>query len=38
MKSEEVLDRNLYEQVKAAIDAVNEKAPDKLKHMRFTDL
>lgn len=38
MKLEEVLNEELYKQVKAAIDAVNEKEPDKLKHVRFTDL
>jgi Phage minor structural protein GP20 len=38
MKLEEVLSKELYEQVKAAIDAVNVKEQDKLKHVRFTDL
>lgn len=38
MKLEEVLSKELYEQVKAAIDAVNAKEQDKLKHVRFTDL
>lgn len=38
MKLEDVLSKELFEQVKAAIDAVNEKEPDKLKHVRFTDL
>ncbi len=38
MKLDEVLSKELYAQVKAAIDAVNAKEPDKLKHVRFTDL
>lgn len=38
MKLEELMDEELYKQVKAAIDAVNEKEPDKLKHVRFADL
>lgn len=38
MKLEEVLSKELFEQVKVAIDAVNAKETDKLKHVRFTDL
>lgn len=38
MKLEEILDEELYKQVKVAIDKVNEKEPDKLKHVRFADL
>lgn len=38
MKLEELLEKELYAQVKAAIDAVNEKEPDKLKHVRYADL
>ncbi|GFI47795.1 hypothetical protein IMSAGC019_03121 [Lachnospiraceae bacterium] len=38
MKLEELLSKELYEQVKAAIDAANEKEPDKLKHIRYADL
>ena len=38
MKLEELLEKELYEQVKAAIDAANAKEPDKLKHIRYADL
>lgn len=38
MKLEELLEKELYAQVKAAIDAVNAKEPDKLKHIRYADL
>lgn len=38
MKLEELLSKELFEQVKAAIDAANAKEPDKLKHIRYTDL
>ena len=38
MKLEELLEKELYAQVKAAIDAANEKEPDKLKHIRYADL
>ena len=38
MKLEELLQKELFEQVKAAIDAVNAKEPDKLKHIRYADL
>lgn len=38
MKLEELLSKELYEQVKAAIDAANAKEPDKLKHIRYADL
>ncbi len=38
MKLEEALDEKLYGQVKAAIDAINEKEPDKLKHIRYEDM
>ena len=38
MKLEELLEKELYAQVKAAIDAANAKEPDKLKHMRYADL
>lgn len=38
MKLEELLNKELFEQVKAAIDAVNAKEPDKLKHVRYADL
>lgn len=38
MKLEELLDKELFAQVKAAIDAANEKEPDKLKHIRYADL
>lgn len=38
MKLEELLEKELYAQVKAEIDAVNAKEPDKLKHVRYADL
>lgn len=38
MKLEELLDKELFAQVKAAIDAANGKEPDKLKHIRYADL
>lgn len=38
MKLEESLEKELYAQVKAAIDAANAKEPDKLKHIRYADL
>lgn len=38
MKLEELLEKELYEKVKAAIDAANAKEPDKLKHIRYADL
>lgn len=38
MKLEELLSKELYEQVKAAIDAANAEEPDKLKHIRYADL
>lgn len=38
MKLEELLEKDLFEQVKAAIDAANAKEPDKLKHVRYADL
>lgn len=38
MKLEELLEKELYAQVKAAIDAVNAKESDKLKHIRYADL
>ena len=38
MKLEELLQKDLFEQVKAAIDAANAKEPDKLKHVRYADL
>ena len=38
MKLEELLEKELYAQVKAAIDAANAKEPDKLKHIRYADL
>lgn len=38
MKLEELLEKGLYAQVKAAIDAANAKEPDKLKHIRYADL
>lgn len=38
MKLEDLLEKGLYEQVKAAIDAANAKEPDKLKHIRYADL
>lgn len=38
MKLEELLGSELYAQVQAKLDAVNEKEPDKLKHVRYADL
>lgn len=38
MKLEELLEKGLYAQVQAAIDAANAKEPDKLKHIRYADL
>ncbi len=38
MKLEELLEKELYAQVKAAIDTANAKEPDKLKHIRYADL
>lgn len=38
MKLEELLEKELYAKVKAAIDAANAKEPDKLKHIRYADL
>ncbi len=38
MKLEDLLEKELYEQVKAAIDAANAKEPDVLKHIRYADL
>ena len=38
MKLEELLEKELYAQVKAAIDAANAKEPDKLKHIRYAEL
>ena len=38
MKLEELLEKDLFEQVKAAIDAANAKEPDKLKHVMYADL
>lgn len=38
MKLEELLEKELYAQVQAAIDAANAKEPDKLKHIRYADL
>lgn len=38
MKLEELLGNELYAQVKEKLDAVNEKEPDKLKHVRYADL
>lgn len=38
MKLEDLLEKGLYEQVKAAIDAENAKEPDKLKHIQYADL
>ena len=38
MKLEELLEKGLYAQVTAAIDAANAKEPDKLKHIRYADL
>lgn len=38
MKLEDLLEKELYTQVKEAIDAANAKEPDKLKHIRYADL
>lgn len=38
MKLEELLDEELYKQVKAKIDEFNGKETDKLKHIRYADL
>lgn len=38
MTLQEVLGKELYEQVKARIDEVNGNEPDKLKHVRYVDL
>lgn len=38
MKLEELLEKDLFEQVKAAIDAANAKEPDESKHIRYADL
>ncbi len=38
MKLEELLDQELYAQVKAKIDEHNAKETDKLKHVRYADL
>lgn len=38
MKLEELLGEELYAQVKAKMDEVNAKQPDKLKHVRYADL
>ena len=38
MKLEDLLEKGLYEQVKAAIYTANAKEPDKLKHIRYADL
>lgn len=38
MKLEELLGEELYAQVKAKLDEVNSKEPDKLKHIRYADL
>lgn len=38
MKLEELLGEELYGQVKAKLDEVNGKEPDKLKHVRYADL
>lgn len=38
MKLEKLLGKELYGQVKAKIDEVNEKEADKLKHIRYADL
>lgn len=38
MKLEELLGADLYGQVKAKLDEVNAKEPDKLKHVRYADL
>ncbi len=38
MKLEELLSKELFEQVRAVIDAANANEPDKLKHIRYTDL
>ena len=38
MKLEELLGTDLYAQVKAKLDDVNSKEPDKLKHVRYADL
>lgn len=38
MKLEELLGVDLYAQVKAKLDEVNAKEPDKLKHVRYADL
>lgn len=38
MKLEELLGNELYAQVQAKLDAVNENEPDKLKHVRYADL
>lgn len=38
MKLEELLGEELYKQVKEKIDAANANEPDKLKHIRYTDL
>lgn len=38
MKLEELLGEELYGQVRAKLDEVNSKEPDKLKHVRYADL
>lgn len=38
MKLEELLDEELYAQVKAKIDAANANEPDELNHVRYADL
>lgn len=38
MKLEELLGEELYAQVKAKMDEINGKEPDKLKHVRYADL
>ena len=38
MKLEELLGSELFEKVKAKLDAVNANEPDKLKHVRYADL
>ena len=38
MKLEDLLGADLYAQVKAKLDEVNAKEPDKLKHVRYEDL
>ena len=38
MKLEELLEEELYNQVKEKIDAANANEPDKLKHIRYADL